>query len=83
MLAKIEDLKKGFEGDIYTDDTQRVLYATDASVYREKPLAVTRPKTINDIKKLIHLASELKTSLIPRTAGTSLAGQVVGSGIGQ
>ena len=81
MLAKIEEFKNGFEGDVYTDDTQRVLYSTDASVYREKPLAVTRPKTIEDIKKLIHLASELKTSLIPRTAGTSLAGQVVGSGI--
>ncbi len=81
MLAKIEELKKEFKGDVYTDDTQRVLYSTDASVYREKPLAVTRPKNIEDIKKLIRLASELKTSLIPRTAGTSLAGQVVGSGI--
>lgn len=81
MLSKIEELKKGFEGDIYTDETHRILYATDASVYREKPLAVTRPKSIEDIKKLIKLASSLKTSLIPRTAGTSLAGQVVGSGI--
>lgn len=81
MLAKIDALKDQFDGDIFTDFTQRTLYATDASVYREMPLAVTRPKSKEDIKKLIALAKELNTSLVPRTAGTSLAGQVVGSGI--
>lgn len=81
MLAKIEALKAYFDGDIYTDTTQKVAYATDASVYREVPLAVAIPKSEADIKKLITLARELKTSLIPRTAGTSLAGQVVGTGI--
>ena len=45
------------------------------------PLAVAVPKTVEDIKKLIHFAIKEKTSLIPRTAGTSLAGQVVGKGI--
>src|ERR1044071_7670565 len=59
----------------------RILYATDASAYREMPLAVAIPKTINDIKKLIAFAHQEKTSIIPRAAGTSLAGQVVGSGI--
>lgn len=81
MLAKIEELKKEFKGDIYTDNVHRVLYATDASVYREIPLAIARPKTVFDIIKLIALAKQLNTSLIPRTAGTSLAGQVVGTGI--
>ena len=59
----------------------RTLYATDASAYREMPLAVAIPKTIEDIKLLIKFAKNEKTSLIPRTAGTSLAGQVVGNGI--
>src|SRR5215813_13856775 len=45
------------------------------------PRAVVVPKTVNDVKKLIAFAHEQKTSLIPRTAGTSLAGQVVGNGI--
>ncbi|MBW6459651.1 MAG: FAD-binding protein [Bacteroidales bacterium] len=44
-------------------------------------MAVARPKGVDDIRKLIRFAIENKTSLIPRTAGTSLAGQVVGSGI--
>src|SRR5690606_41969867 len=59
----------------------RLLYATDASVYREKPLAVAIPKSEADIQQLIAFARANNTSLIPRTAGTSLAGQVVGSGI--
>ncbi|ARK10496.1 FAD-linked oxidase C-terminal domain-containing protein [Fibrella sp. ES10-3-2-2] len=70
-----------FEGDFFTDSTYRTLYATDASAYREMPLAVTMPKSVADLKALIQLARELQVSLIPRTAGTSLAGQVVGAGI--
>jgi FAD/FMN-containing dehydrogenase/Fe-S oxidoreductase len=59
----------------------RTLYATDASSYREMPLAVAIPKTKADIATLISYAAANNTSLIPRTAGTSLAGQVVGNGI--
>jgi FAD/FMN-containing dehydrogenase/Fe-S oxidoreductase len=59
----------------------RLLYATDASAYREIPLAIVLPKDTHDIRMLIQFAAENKTSLIPRTAGTSLAGQVVGNGI--
>ncbi|TYB76473.1 FAD-binding protein [Bizionia myxarmorum] len=57
------------------------LYATDASVYRMLPLAVAFPMDEADIKILISFAQKHKTSLIPRTAGTSLAGQCVGTGI--
>jgi FAD/FMN-containing dehydrogenase len=42
---------------------------------------VVLPKSEADIVKLIHFANQHKISLIPRTAGTSLAGQTVGSGI--
>jgi len=74
-------LKSQLEGDLFTDNVQRVLYSTDASSYKETPLAVTRPKTKGDIQKIIAFARENGTSVIPRGAGTSLAGQVVGSGI--
>src|SRR5262245_50558525 len=59
----------------------RKLYATDASVYREVPQAVAFPKNEQDIRKLVVFAHKHRSSLIPRTAGTSLAGQVVGAGI--
>src|ERR1019366_2744602 len=61
--------------------TQLLSYATDASVYQEKPLAVCLPVNKADIKLLIEFAIENKLTLIPRAAGTSLAGQVVGNGI--
>src|SRR6185436_6684194 len=78
---KLHHLATQLEGEFYDDSTMRVLYATDASAYREMPLAVAVPKTIDDIKKLIAFDRKENTSLIPRTAGTSLAGQVVGNGI--
>ena len=81
MLAHLEELKKNIEGDLYFDLTMRTLYATDASVYRELPLAVARPKHKEDVKKIIAFANKYKIGIIPRTAGTSLAGQVVGKGI--
>ena len=81
MNEQLKSLAKELEGELYFDKTIRTLYATDASSYRELPLAVAIPKTVDDIKKLISFAATVKTSLIPRTAGTSLAGQVVGNGI--
>ena len=81
MKEKLQQLQRQIEGDLFYDITMRTLYATDASAYREMPLAVAIPKTIEDIKLLIEFARKEKTSLIPRTAGTSLAGQVVGNGI--
>ena len=81
MEEKLKKLGSMLEGDLFLDKTMRTLYATDASAYRELPLAVAIPKTESDIKKLIVFATAENTSLIPRTAGTSLAGQVVGNGI--
>jgi FAD/FMN-containing dehydrogenase/Fe-S oxidoreductase len=57
------------------------LYATDASAYREVPLGVVFPESVEEIQFLVNLASDEEFSLIPRTAGTSLAGQVVGPGL--
>ena len=81
MKGKLKQLSTQLQGELYDDTTMRTLYATDASAYREMPLAVAIPKTKEDIQKLIQFAKENKTNLIPRTAGTSLAGQVVGNGI--
>lgn len=75
------ELKSQLEGQLFTDDLMKALYATDASVYRKLPLAVAYPKTVEDLKMLIQFANTNSASLIPRTAGTSLAGQCVGEGI--
>ena len=74
------------EGELFYDNTpphlaRRRVYATDASVYQQLPLAVALPRQPADLRALIRFARKHRQTLIPRTAGTSLAGQVVGSGI--
>ena len=81
MEEKLRRLATRLDGELHFDRKMRVLYATDASAYRELPLAVAIPKSEEDLRTLIRFAREERTSLIPRTAGTSLAGQVVGNGI--
>lgn len=81
IIRKLEKFRSSFSGDIFTDDTMRILYSTDASLYRKMPLAVAYPKTNNDLKNLILFCRNNSTSLIPRTAGTSLGGQCVGRSI--
>lgn len=86
MQEQLAQLDKSFEGLLFFDDSpihqaQLMAYSTDASVYQEKPLAVAIPANTSDIIKLIQFATQNKTTLIPRAAGTSLAGQVVGNGV--
>jgi FAD/FMN-containing dehydrogenase/Fe-S oxidoreductase len=86
MQKELEALADKIEGPLYYNSsslhqTQLLAYSTDASVYQERPLAVALPKNVNDIKQLVQFATEHHVTLIPRAAGTSLAGQVVGNGI--
>ena len=79
--ATLKNLHHSLSGDVLYDNLHKSLYATDASVYRKIPVAVAFPKDEKDIKVLIEFASSNNITLIPRTAGTSLAGQCVGDGI--
>lgn len=78
---QLDALAAQLDGELFRDSTLRTLYATDASAYREMPLAVAIPHTHQDLLTLIAFARQNDVALIPRTAGTSLAGQVVGSGL--
>lgn len=77
----IDDLKKKLKGEIYTEDVYRLMYATDASVYRHHPIGVAYPKNESDLVLLINFCANAQLPLIPRAGGTSLAGQVVGDGL--
>jgi FAD/FMN-containing dehydrogenase/Fe-S oxidoreductase len=77
----LASLAARLEGDLATDDLARTIYATDASEYQETPLAVAFPKSAADVQAIVCFAAEAGVGIIPRGAGTSLAGQVVGGGI--
>ncbi len=86
MLNELTILEKKMDGFLYYNSStqhhaQLLAYSTDASVYQETPLAVALPENVADIKLLIAFARQQQVTLIPRAAGTSLAGQVVGNGI--
>ncbi|MBT5871727.1 MAG: FAD-binding oxidoreductase, partial [Bacteroidetes bacterium] len=82
MLKQLlQELQNQLKGTLFFDDLHKTIYATDASVYRKIPLAVAYPSGNQDILQLVHFAQKNAISLIPRTAGTSLAGQCVGEGI--
>ena len=76
-----QSLREQLAGELFTDLPTRKVYGTDASIYEELPAAVAVPREETDVRLLIEFAREFQVGLIPRTAGTSLAGQVVGSGI--
>jgi len=78
---KLQQLKSNLQGELFFDALLKSIYATDGSVYRILPTAVAYPVNEEDIKTLIHFAKDENITLIPRTAGTSLGGQVVGDGI--
>lgn len=81
IFSRLDALADSLAGDLKYDIITKTIYSTDASVYKEEPLAVVWPKGISDIRKILKFAEEEKTSLTLRAGGTSLAGQVVSSGI--
>lgn len=87
LPSTLTQLAHQLTGELFYDQRDslhrmmRLAYSTDASVYQQEPLAVCIPQTVADLKLLIAFASAQQLTLIPRAAGTSLAGQVVGAGI--
>src|ERR1700736_4492690 len=76
-----DDLKGIVKGDLLFDDSARVLYSTDASVFEVMPLGVVVPRDEDDVRALVHYAAERQVSLVPRGAGTGFAGESLGPGI--
>jgi FAD/FMN-containing dehydrogenase/Fe-S oxidoreductase len=75
------ELQRRIEGEVRFDDTSRVLYSTDASIYQIIPLGVVIPRHAGDIVETIRLAAEHRLPVLPRGSGTSLGGQTVGEAI--
>ena len=81
LTESLDSLRDNLDGDLKYDIITRTIYSTDASVYKEMPVAVAWPAGVSDIKKILLFAAREKTGVTIRAAGTSLAGQVVSSGI--
>ncbi len=67
--------------DLRTDTYHRMLYSTDASIYQVMPFGVMFPRNVEDVHAAVELAARHKIPLLPRTAGSSLAGQAVNEAV--
>ncbi len=81
FAALLSHLAQQLDGEIYTDPYRRALWSTDASIYQMMPLAVVLPRHRRDVVRVVRWAAEHQVPLVPRGGGTSLSGQVVGSGV--
>lgn len=74
-------LKEQISGEVRFDESARVLYSTDASIYEMEPVGLVLPRNEQDVINLTLWALDHNVSILPRGGGTSLAGQSVGSSI--
>jgi FAD/FMN-containing dehydrogenase/Fe-S oxidoreductase len=81
MSELFTKLKNSIKGEVLTDTYSLGMYATDASIYQIRPIAIVLPKDDLDVKKAIAVAKEYSITILPRGGGTSLAGQTVGESL--
>ncbi|WP_328472519.1 FAD-binding protein [Actinoplanes sp. NBC_00393] len=75
------DLEKELEGEVGFDAYTRHLFARDASMYSIRPLGVAFPRHADDVAAAVEIAGRYGVPIVPRGAGTSLAGQTIGPGL--
>jgi len=81
LATALADLSAQLDGQLRTTELDRMLYATDASIFRIPPLAIATPRSTDDVQQIVRFCAEHAVPLTPRGGGTSLAGQAIGPGI--
>ena len=77
----LDDLKGVLKGELLFDGLSRALYSTDASIFQVEPLGVAVPRDEEDVQALVRYAGEHRIPLMPRGAGSGVAGESLGSGL--
>src|SRR5215469_15873394 len=68
-------------GEVSFDEYTRHLYSRDASMYAIEPIGVVFPRDADDVAATVSVAATYAVPVLPRGAGTSLAGQAVGAAV--
>jgi FAD/FMN-containing dehydrogenase/Fe-S oxidoreductase len=77
-IAGLEaDLRSAVDGEVRFDTASRALYATDASNYRQPPIGVVIPRTIDDVVATHRVCRDHDAPILARGCGTSLSGETV------
>ncbi len=73
--ALAKELQTRIRGEVRFDDGSRALYATDGSNYRQVPIGVVIPRSVEDVIQTVATCRLFGAPLFARGGGTSLAGQ--------
>ena len=76
-----DELTRRVDGEVRFDPYSRLLYSTDASIYQMEPIGVVIPRTTDDVQAVVEFAAGEGIPVLPRSGGTSLAGQTVNHAI--
>ncbi len=74
-------LAAAMRGETRFDEYSRHLYSTDASLYSIEPIGVAFPRDADDVAAAVDVTGRFDVPILPRGAGTSLAGQTVGRAV--
>ncbi len=77
----VDALRRAGVADVDRSARRRAEYSTDASLYRVLPAVVVFPRHVDEIEAVAEVSRALHVPLTPRGAGTSIAGNAVGTGI--
>ena len=81
-IADLQDeLQRSLRGEVRFDNTTRMLYSTDASLYQINPIGVVLPKNLEDVQSVVSIAARRGVPILPRGGGSSLAGQAIGAAL--
>src|SRR6185437_5299539 len=69
------ELRRMISGEVRFDAGSKALYATDGSNYRQPPIGVVIPKSVDDVVHTIAACRKFGAPILSRGGGTSLAGQ--------
>jgi FAD/FMN-containing dehydrogenase/Fe-S oxidoreductase len=81
LAAFTARLRRTITGEVRDDRESRALYSSDASNYRVLPAVVAAPRSVDELAATVALAAEAGVPLTMRGAGTSIAGNAIGTGL--
>lgn len=80
-MTQLKHLQETCQCPIFLDDLTRQLYATDASIYQVTPRGVAFPRSVEETGEVMAAASAAAVPMIPRGAGSGLAGGALGDAL--
>lgn len=81
LTALARALRSRVDGEVRFDDGTRAAYSTDASNFRQVPIGVVIPRSVDDGAEAVEVCAQYGAPIVSRGGGTSLAGQCTNAAV--